>query len=387
MCRAVQASALAVVLTACAAERSRPPAPPVAEVAVPTAPAATSTEPAAPAPGEIDLVAVAEAATGCRLRGEAGDLVRGIDLRFRGRPFARLSGKVDVAEIALAGAPAAGHAVVRSSAGTFAGEVSGAAIGVRPRQSLVHEGWLRVRAGSVGAVGSDSQITLRVALPSMVHAKERNVAVAVACDEVSPTGPLASAPGATRSPVILAPGAKAPLRSVPRGAPFAELVVPTPPKGHGLRAAVSVATAMLEERRGNDVKIRLRGEEAWVEGWTDASVLDKTQSPLVSGLLASLTGTGLSDHTTWKCPGEVAVFVREGSDVARVGVIPAGAPVHLRETTNGVAPHPGEVKVELGLASSVVFGLLGQSGPPALEPFVRGAALGRCSPEPQAPPG
>ncbi|HEY8075227.1 MAG TPA: hypothetical protein VIF62_13980 [Labilithrix sp.] len=325
-----------ILLAACggppAPAPTPPPQPPELVIApLPAADAAPSV-----APVERTLEPLRDAA--CAIRDANGKLVAELALTFHKKPFAVVRRLGDL-EVRIAGDAAT--ASFSDEDVVIVGEVSPAGLRVRPPRDP--KSWLDVREGkSIAAAGAS--LTLDVELPRGLVPRTAPSFTWPCADVSLAQGPLTQMP-AGKSMSVKA-GMKATLRDA-SGAGVAELVAP--PVG----AKMEPVNVWVIERRGKEARVMLTSNDATAMGWMDASALEPPSWGVGYG-----TGRGnLASAAPLRCPDELPVFVRDGGEVVRVGVVRAKGAIR---TAHVEGTPDDEMPIDLGA-----------HGETALHPFVR----------------
>ncbi|MBX3230752.1 MAG: hypothetical protein KIT84_00935 [Labilithrix sp.] len=306
----MRASVAILVLsaTACA-----PIAEPHAAVEVTSAPVTSEPPVARPAPPPPRKPA-------CVLHG-SHDRIPSLPLRFRDEVFASASAALE-GEVSLFAGETTGAARFDGAELALTGDVRIEDLRLAPRTAILRDGWIGVHGVRPVEV-RDGAIVTQPKLPKLVQAASASApgAIELDCADLG-LGWGPNVPFADGRRAKLAAGKTSELRATRGGAVVGTLAVPRD-------ADAETRTIHVLERKGRQTKIRLMGDETFIDAWIASSAIAKPAKSDADTMIGILL-TDKDAVRRLRCNHEVPIYV--GDKTARVGTYHAGATIYALGT-------------------------------------------------------
>jgi hypothetical protein len=294
----------------------------------------------------------------CELADDRIALGKSLELRFHGKAFASVGGRVQHVEVHLG---EHSTATTTSELATLWGDVEPKTIELRPRKDTLVDGWLAIHAATLANTRDPAELVIH---PSSLVVLDHPPSVHFRCKELTLAETPETLVAGEDSP--LRPGKTSPIAHEPKRPAFAKLVTHSEPSS-GIPELPDAVRVQAE--RDGWVQVVIESSDADVHGWvpSDALAPDKAQ-----GLLGGLLGGGLEPHEPklQSCPNAMPIFVRDGGTTDRVGTTIPGAKLPVVATTADA------LVLDLGAEPDSRFTLAKPQ--PYLQPFVHRADAAGC---------
>jgi hypothetical protein len=299
----------------------------------------------------------------CELADDGVELGQYLDLKFHGKTFAHVFGRVQHVEMHVTEHGATATAI--SEIATLTGELAHDAVQVRPRKDELVDGWLAIRGAALGGKTMDPvELVFR---PDSIVVLAHPPTLRVACKDLT----LAAAPERKEhgKEAFLVRGKTSPIAHAPHGEVFAQLV--TPPASRRSDFPDPAPTVEVLAARDGWTQVVITGGDADVYGWIPSDALD---GPVSWANLTGAFGSMEGKPKLQSCPMAMPIYVRDGETVARVGTTIAGAKLRVTATT------ADSLVIDLGVEPDLGTALAGGEEAPHLEPFVHRTDAAGCTP-------